>query len=168
MGSSSGIHISRIAVEGFGPLQERSFELGPFNLIYGHNESGKTLLIEFLLRSLFKHASQWPLRSAVGGGKVYLQGLADTETAFSPEREAKLEDLLAPEHQGLPPNLARLLVVRGGELELDEQASGGADRRVVSAIVSSQEMIDHLKEAMQATVRQAKIVGGKIEGDHRG
>jgi len=44
-----GIKIDEIKVKNLGPLPPLNEKLGKLNLIYGHNERGKTLLVEFLI-----------------------------------------------------------------------------------------------------------------------
>ena len=71
------VAIKEVHVQNLGPHTQFSTELGKFNLIFGHNENGKTYLVEFIVRSLFRHANQWNLRSQKGKGKVVLSGLSN-------------------------------------------------------------------------------------------
>ena len=65
------IRIEEINVRDLGPLKgEHHFPLETFNLIYGKNEVGKTFLVEFLLRSLFRSSKGWRLRDFSAEGKV--------------------------------------------------------------------------------------------------
>ena len=112
------IFIQRINLSKFGPLGDQEMEFGKFNLIYGPNESGKTFLTEFILQSIFRYPklSKWPLRELPGQGKVFISGLNSEEVEFSPKSRMKIEDFWAANVPGLPTNMARLLVVKGGEL----------------------------------------------------
>jgi uncharacterized protein YhaN len=162
------ISIEQIVVENLGPLGDQTFELGRFNLIYGRNETGKTYLVEFLLRSLFRHASSWPMRAGLGLGKVTVHGLDEGSTTFTPDDKKKLEHYWDERGAGLPTNMARLLVVKGAELELTESTAAGIDRSVLKAALSSEALIDQIIDRIPATVREANVVDGRIEGHQRG
>jgi AAA15 family ATPase/GTPase len=49
------IRIQKLNVKNLGPIHEFSHQFRLVNLIYGHNEQGKTYLVEFIYRSLFKN-----------------------------------------------------------------------------------------------------------------
>src|SRR3989304_5031489 len=128
-----GICPEQIAVENLGPRGGRPFEMGPFNLVFGRNETGKTYLVEFLLRALFRQAGEWNLRNDVGQGKGRGRGLAAEAVEFTPGGRRKLEDYWAEGELGLPTNMGRLLVVKGGELDFDRGSAGGGGRAGVEA-----------------------------------
>ena len=48
------IHIQDLHLQNIGPLDELQESLKGVNLFYGLNETGKTYLVEFLLRSIFR------------------------------------------------------------------------------------------------------------------
>ena len=48
------IRIEKVNVKNLGPITELNMSFGDINLIFGHNERGKTHLVEFILNSLFK------------------------------------------------------------------------------------------------------------------
>ncbi|MCH7678399.1 AAA family ATPase, partial [candidate division KSB1 bacterium] len=86
------VAIQEIHIQNLGPHTHFSTELGKFNLIFGHNEKGKTYLVEFIIRSIFRHANQWNLRTQKGKGKVVLSGLSNGKAVeFSPDSSKKLE-----------------------------------------------------------------------------
>jgi hypothetical protein len=163
------ISIKQISVKNLGPITNISFDLGKFNLIYGHNETGKTFLTEFLLSSLFKDASNWSLRNVHGQGRLTLMGLEPNAVSFSPESKKKLEDYWQHQERGLPLNFARLLVVRGGQPALSPNSAGGVGRQVLKRAVSDDMMIEQvLNRIGSKTIQQSKIIGHEIEGDKRG
>ncbi|MFQ5942315.1 MAG: ATP-binding protein [Anaerolineales bacterium] len=162
------ISIKQIVVEKLGPLGDCSLQLGSFNLIYGRNETGKTFLVEFILRSLFRHASSWPMRVELGQGKVIVQGLEGGPTTFSPDSKDKLEDHWDESSAGLPTNMARLMVVKGAELELSQSTAMGIDRAVLIEALSSEVLIDRILDRIPPTLREAKVVDGRIEAHKRG
>lgn len=101
------IKIESIQIQKLGPLDSIQFDLGMLNLIYGHNESGKTYLVEFLLQSIFRHAKNWDLRNINAEGSVTLQGLGEQKTIFSPATSKKIEDYWDQNNSGLPLNIRR-------------------------------------------------------------
>ena len=162
------VSMEQIVVENLGPLGDQTLELGRFNLIYGRNETGKTYLVEFLLRSLFRHAASFSLRVGLGRGKVTVRGLQQDPATFAPDSKEKLEDYWDESGAGLPTNMARLMVVKGAELELTESNTVGIDRAVLKAALSSEALIDRILERIPATVREATVVDGRIEAHQRG
>ncbi len=161
------IRIEEITVRDLGPLKgEHSFPLETFNLIYGKNEQGKTFLVEFILRSLFRSSKGWRLRDFSADGKVLLSGINGDSTEFSPDSRRKLEDYLEDAQPGLPLDLAKLLVVRGAELSLVED--GLVDRAILKEYLSSEATLDEIQDSISATVESAQILDGVIEGAKRG
>ncbi len=159
------ICIEQVAVENLGPLGGRTFRFAPFNLVFGRNETGKTYLVEFLLRALFRQAGDWGLRADLGQGKVWVGGLGPEPVEFTPGGKRKLEDYWAERGAGLPTNMGRLLVVKGGELEFDRR---GLDRDVLKAVLSNENLIDCISKRMQKTVMKAVVVEGTIQGEDKG
>lgn len=162
------VSIKQVVVERLGPLAGRTLDFGRMNLIYGPNETGKTYLVEFVLRSLFRQAADWPLRAALGQGKVTVDGLGDDPVSFTLDSSQKLEDYWEQSDAGLPVNMSRLLVVRAADPALTEEHRSGISRAVLKAALSSEPLIDRILDGIQVTVREASVVNGRIEGAHRG
>ena len=79
------VRIEEFTFRDLGPLKgNHHFPLDTFNLIYGKNELGKTFLVEFLLRSLFRSLKTWRIREFKADGKVFLSGLNSDAMEFSP------------------------------------------------------------------------------------
>jgi len=163
-----GIKIDSIQIQKLGPLSSIQMNLGMLNLIYGRNESGKTYLTEFLLHSLFRHANTWNLRDINPEGSVHLSGLSEQATLFSPTNPKKIEDFWSENDKGLPLNMARLLVVKGGELDLSDRVPGGVDREILKNALTSQALLDQIRDSIQPTVRKAQIINQKISGKNQG
>lgn len=161
------IRIEEINVRDLGPLKgEHHFPLDIFNLIYGKNERGKTFLVEFILRSLFRSSKGWRLRDFSADGKVLLSGVNEDMTEFSPDSQRKLEDDLKDAQPGLPLDLAKLLVVRGAELSLVEDKL--VDRAILKEYLSSEATLDEIQGSISSTVQGAQILDGVIEGKKAG
>jgi len=162
-----GIQIDEINVEGLGPIVSAEFPLGPFNLIYGHNERGKTFLVEFVTRSLFKNLSHWSLRSTGERGKVQVSGLSNQlrPLIMTPSSTPKLEDLLDKEEAGLPSRISRLLVVKGADLSFDDKKRNGIDRAILKEFLSGEGVLDDIQKKISATVRGSRVENGEIDGN---
>ena len=162
------VSIQAIRVKNLGPIAEIDWELGSMNIIYGHNEQGKTCLVEFLLRSLFQSTRHWSLRDITGSGRVLVEGLGDDITAFSPDSSRKLDTYWQEHNLGYPSNLARLLVVKGAELEMVRDADGGVDRAIIRHFLSQTAVLEKITHEIQKTISQASIENGAIVGSNMG
>jgi len=160
-----GITIKEINVQNLGPIREISWKIGKVNLIYGDNEKGKSYLVEFLIRSLFKTAG-WKLRTAIGSGKVKVAGIEDNITEFSPATPKKLEDFLSKRYTGLPPDFSKLLVVKGTEVELGEV--GETDKVMLRRYLSHKETLSKIQENISKTIQDSNVDGYKISGRQMG
>ncbi|MFV2045628.1 MAG: ATP-binding protein, partial [Anaerolineales bacterium] len=141
---------------------------GLFNLIYGKNERGKTFLVEFLLRSLFRSARSLPLRDMDADGRLLVTGLDEEPVSFSPASNPKLEDYWQENGEGMPPNMHRLLVVKGAELAMVENEPGGLNKAILKEYLSSEAVLDTIQSKISATLESSKIEEGQIEGAKRG
>ena len=161
------IHLDKISVKNLGPLVSLDLELGSLNLIYGKNETGKTFLVEFLLGSLFRHASKWDLRDIPGKGSVTVSGLRKESTSFTLTTRKKIEDYWKDDELGLPLNMSRLLVVKGGELDL-ARTPGGVNRDVLKTALTSEVLFDQIRKPISKTIQGATLVDQEIRGANRG
>lgn len=159
------VSIKEINIRDLGPIQQFSMKPGLFNLICGHNEMGKTYLVEFLIRSLFKNIKQWSLRSETGQGKISVQGLEGKDVIFSPKSDRKLDDYWSDSKLGLPPDFSRLLMVKGAEVALNES---GADKNVVLKYLSGQDVLSRIEEKIRDNIRKAEIHSEDISGPAQG
>lgn len=163
-----GIHIEEINAKQLGPLDEFNANLKNINLIYGLNEHGKTFLVEFIIRSLFKNTRGFNLRSASYTGMIHVSGLGDEIQTFSPKSRMKLEDYWEESNPGMPTNAAQLLVVKGAELNFEGSPTGRVNKSVINSFLSSEKTLDAVAGKIQATVRDASIENGEIIGASRG
>ena len=161
------VRIENISLKNFGPIGSLDISLKRLNVIYGQNESGKTYLVEFLLRSIFRQSSSWSIRNLPGQGRVTISGLGPKPIPFSLRIKKKIEDYWEKDELGLPPNMARLLVVKGGELGFT-QSPGGINRAVLKTALTSETLLDQIREPIPKTVQSARIVEQEIIGAKRG
>ncbi|TET45727.1 hypothetical protein E3J62_06635 [candidate division TA06 bacterium] len=157
--------ITDINVQNLGPIQEIRWEMGLVNLIFGENEKGKSYLVEFLVRSLFKSAA-WKLRKTIGSGRVRIEGIDDDVTEFSPTSSKKLEDFLIEKYVGLPPDFSKLLVMRSTDVELSEAEE--TDKLILRRFLSHREILERIQENISKTIRQSEVRGYEISGGNRG
>ncbi len=161
------IQIENISVQNLGPHNRLALDLKRFNLIYGHNEYGKTYLVEYLISALFKNSRQWRLRSHSGRGTVTVAGLDKKPVRFTPSSNIRLEDFLAENHPGLPADFSKLLVVKGAELEL-ANVDGGIDKTIVRGFLSNKQVLDQVENNISKTLQKATFENGVLKGDSRG
>jgi DNA repair exonuclease SbcCD ATPase subunit len=164
------LRINEINLQNAGPISKFTMELGDINLIYGKNEQGKTTLVEFILRRLFRQAKDFGLRESVGGeGKIVISGITPNETiSFHTDSQKKLEDLLAKPLPGLPPKISRLLVVKGAELSLKGTSTNSLDITVVKEFLSNAQSLDTIQGQVSPTLQNATIEGYQLSGNQRG
>ena len=162
------IHIEEINAKRLGPLDEFSAKLKNINLIFGLNEHGKTFLVEFIIRSLFKNTKGFNLRDAGSTGMVQVSGLGDEMQTFSPKSSMKLEDYWEESSPGMPTNAAQLLVVKGAELNFEGSRTGRVSKSMISSFLSSEKTLDAVAGKIQATVQGASIGEGVINGNNAG
>ncbi len=165
------IRIDRIKVNRGGPL-DSDFELEPgdLNLIYGHNETGKTYIVESAISLLFRTGRRvpvnWNLRGWDLAGRIAVSGLEDNPVFFT-RTSSRLEDYWEKTGKGLPQDFSRLLVVRAGETSLSGE-SNGVGRSILKDYLSGEGMLDTIRERISQTIQRASVEHKSIQGDKRG
>jgi hypothetical protein len=163
------LRIEEINLQNIGPIAEFKMSLGDINLVYGKNEQGKTCLVEFILRTLFKQAKDFGLRSNMGDdGRILLSGITPNERTSFTIGSPKLEELLSKPLPGLPPKISRLLVVKGAELGLRGPGAGNLDMSVVKEYLSNTQVLDTIHGQISATLQSASLEGYQISGRQSG
>ncbi len=159
------VSIKEIHIRNLGPLNQISMKLGALNLIFGLNEHGKTYLVEFLIRSLFRPSSHFKFREDTGSGKVIVQGLDEDTMIFSPVSDRKLDDYME-KIPGLPPDLSRLIVVKGADTGLTGQEDK-VSRRILNQYLSGQKLLDLIESRISKTIQETSVLNGIIQGPKR-
>ena len=174
-----GIRIEKINISRQGPLdRDFNFEPGELNLIYGHNETGKTYIVEAMIGMLFRTGRntpwilkktklheptvrRWNLR-----GKIKVSGLESNVTVFTPGG-SKLEDYTVS-GISFPEELSRLMVVRAGDTRLSAASDGKGDS-ILRTCLSGKGVLDEIeKNIKHESVKNAIIEEGIIKADHKG
>ncbi|MCK4504950.1 MAG: AAA family ATPase [Candidatus Aegiribacteria sp.] len=173
-----GIRIERISINRGGPLK-KDFNMKPadLNLIYGHNETGKTYVVETLIKFLFNTGKNTPwilrrtkdkastIREWEPAGKVIVSGIENGVTEFK-KTGIKLEDYRYSV-ENLPQDFSRLMVIRAGETRLSDTRDG-VGRDVLKTFLSGEGTLDQVEKNISQTIREAHINEGIIEGASRG
>jgi len=158
--------IKEIHIKKLGPIAGNiDMELGKLNLIKGYNDAGKTLLVEFLLRSMFKTRG-WALRPPTGTGKIIVTGLADQPVTFSPSSSKKFEDYYSGVTEGISTDLSKLLVIKGSEVELGDRTQ--PDKIILQRYLSGREILEKIETPIKVTIKEAYIENREIHGDNKG
>ncbi|MGQ9620758.1 MAG: hypothetical protein ACUVTX_07230, partial [Bacteroidales bacterium] len=161
-----GIKIRNITAKNCGPVGAFNQEFSNLNLIYSRNEGGKSFLVEFIIRCLFKNKKPWGELRETGTGRVTVTGLDNKQVDFKPDKGAKLENYLEEDARGLPLSLLNLLVVKEGETGI-EGSKEGIDKETIKDLLSSRHILDALDSKISETVKKAKI-DDEIEIDKKG
>ncbi len=173
-----GIRIERISINRGGPLK-KDFDMKPadLNLIYGHNETGKTYVVESLIKFLFNTGKNTPwilkrtkdkestIREWEPAGKITVSGLSNGATEFN-KTGTKLEDYRYSA-ANLPQDFSRLMVIRAGDTKLSDTRDG-VGRDVLKTFLSGEGTLDQIENNISQTIREAHITEGIIEGASRG
>lgn len=171
MNSIMTIRIDRIKVNRGGPLEsDFEFEPGDVNLIYGQNETGKTYVVESMIRFLFRTSSRapvdWDLRDWDITGRVIVSGLESNPVSFTKSGN-KLEDYWE-DGTGLPLDLSRLLVVRAGETRLSRAEPDGVGRGMLKDYLSGEGLLDRVAGNIEVVLKGATVEDREIAGAKQG
>ncbi len=157
-----GIRIEKLSVRNCGPVREFSQNLNDLNLIYSRNEKGKSFMVEFIIRCLFKSKSNWGYLRESGSGKVTLSGLDNNSIEFTTSRSKKLEDYFEKDPRGLPASLVKLLVVKEGETKIVKDEAG-INKDTIKDILSPRRILDSIENKISSTVKSALITDTDLE-----
>jgi hypothetical protein len=155
-----GIRIDSISVNGLGPIASVQWAFKDINLIYGKNEQGKTFLVEYLLRSLFKNVPK--TRELTDSGQVIVSGIGEKPQIFHPKSREKIEDYILSPGSSANIDLARLCVIKGGELSMTSTAGETVTKSILKDYLSDQGMLDKIQERVPAVVRESTWEDGEI------
>lgn len=157
-----GIKIEKISVKNCGPIPNFNQNLTMLNIIHSRNEGGKSFLVEFIIRCLFKSKNNWGYLRELGMGKVTIAGLEDKLVDFKTGKGRKLENYFEEDARGLPSSLVKLLVVKGGETEIVKSESG-IDKDIIKDILSPRRILDSIVNKISSTVKSARITDTDLD-----
>ncbi len=149
------MHVVRVRVAGFGPLEALELELAPgLNVVYGRNEAGKTTLLDYLVSHLFRWEQRTGTRletvlgdldrfGDAGGAAGEIELRMGGELHAYPGEGPSLLHHLGLEHAGL----AGLFCVRSGEMELPEKEPGDFWRELKKVLSGLPEGVESLRRS---------------------
>lgn len=161
------IKIEQVNVRNLGPLNDFPCTFKQINLFYGHNEHGKTFLVEFIYKSLFKNKAM-SLRDSSASGQVTVSGLEEKKSQFSPATKKKLEDYWEDSLPGLPRDFSKLLVVKGADLDFASSTPAGVDDKILKEFLSGEGLLEKIGSKIKPTEASATYEEGKIFGGNMG
>lgn len=161
------IKIEQVSVKNLGPLNEFQQNFKQVNLIYGHNEHGKTYLVEFIYKSLFKNKAL-SLRDISGSGQVIMSGIEEKDSRFSLISKKKLEDFWEDSLPGLPRDFSKLFVVKGADLDFASSSPAGIDDKILKEFLSGEGVLEKIGSKIKSTEASATYENGRIYGENKG
>ena len=161
------INLDHIGVTNLGPILKFDQGFKRINLIYGQNERGKTYLVEFIYKSLFKNLCI-NTRPNKAVGQISIDGLEKQSVLFSPSIKKKLEDYWVDSIPGLPRDFSKLLVVKGADLDFISSNTAGLDDAILKEFLSGEGLLEKIEKKLGKTEITATILEGRITGPKKG
>jgi len=167
------LYIKKISAQNIGPIErfEKDFYPSSLYVIYGKNETGKTFLAEFIIRTLFYDVDFWGYTREIDGkGKITISGIEEKDTEFAFQRSKKkntLDKLLESRNYSLSPSLAKILLVKGGEVNLGKDVISKSILRNLLLERGIFEEIDS-DSNISKTIKNAEIENDTLKIDKRG
>jgi len=162
------VQITRIQVNAGGPLEQPiDWTCKDLTLVYGPNETGKSYVVEFLIRCLFRNTSGWTLRNLPADGGVTVAGPTEKTTKLSRNKRPKLDEASDDDAPGLLGDLCRLLVVSQGNSRLSVGETGdGMERNMLSELFSGEHLIESIRKsnALSPLAKDATFESDTIGG----
>jgi uncharacterized protein YhaN len=158
------IRIEQINIDNLGPIQKTQYIFKNINLIYSKNEGGKSLLVEFILCSLFKK-NLWGYNREIGKGKVLVSGINNGTKDYSPQSsKEKLDKYFEKNLASYQTSLPKLLVIKGGETNIDESPDG-INLDTLKKIFSSKNILDKIDGKISKTIQNTPFNDNSINID---
>ena len=166
------VRVDRIEMKAGGPLEHAlDWSCGDLTLAYGGNETGKSYLVEFLVRCLFRTGARlgsgWTLRDIPAGGSITVSGLEDEPLKMSISKRPKLDERWEDDPRGLPNDLCRLLVVSQGHTRLSTvETPDGIEDDMLRQFFSGEQLIESIRNsrALPKSANSATFESGTISG----
>ncbi|HOV55743.1 MAG TPA: AAA family ATPase, partial [Bacteroidales bacterium] len=161
------IRIKEINIDNLGPIKPGRYQFNNINLIYSKNEGGKSLLVEFILRSLFSKKSIWGYNREIGNGKIIVSGINDKSINYSPASKDKLDKYFEKKLNTFQTSLTKLLIIKSGETNINEGPQG-IDVNTLKELLSSKNTLDKIDSKIQKTIQNANFTNNFINIDNTG
>lgn len=151
-----GIKIEKININNLGPISNGTCNLNNINLIFSKNEGGKSILVEFILRSLFNKKFLWGYNRELGNGKIEISGIDQASKSYSPNSKDKLDKYFEKTLETFHASLPKLLVVKSGETYIDE-GPDGINIDTLKKLLSSKNILDKIDSKIPNTIQNANF-----------
>ena len=161
------IRIQEINIDNLGPIKPGKYQFGNINLIYSNNEGGKSLLVEFILRSLFSKKSIWGYNREIGNGKIIVSGINGKSINYSPASKDKLDKYFEKKLNTFQTSFTKLLIIKSGETNINEGPQG-IDVNTLKELLSSKNTLDKIDSKIQKTIQNANFTNNFINIDNTG
>ncbi|HPX46477.1 MAG TPA: AAA family ATPase [Bacteroidales bacterium] len=161
------IRIKEINIDNLGPIKPGRYQFNNINLIYSKNEGGKSLLVEFILRSLFSKKSIWGYNREIGNGKIIVSGINDKSISYSPASKDKLDKYFEKKLNTFQTSFTKLLIIKSGETNINEGPQG-IDVNTLKELLSSKNTLDKIDSKIQKTIQNANFTNNFINIDNTG
>ena len=161
------IRIKEINIDNLGPIKPGRYQFNNINLIYSNNEGGKSLLVEFILRSLFSKKSIWGYNREIGNGKIIVSGINGKSINYSPASKDKLDKYFEKKLNTFQTSLTKLLIIKSGETNINEGPQG-IDVNTLKELLSSKNTLDKIDSKIQKTIQNANFTNNFINIDNTG
>lgn len=155
------IKIEKINISNLGPINNGTYNLKNVNLIFSKNEGGKSLLVEFILRSLFNKKILWGYNRELGNGKIEISGIDQSFKSYSPSGKDKLDKYFEKTLETFQASLPKLLVVKSGETYIDE-GPDGINIDTLKKLLSSKNILDKIDGKIPNTIQNANFSNNVI------
>ncbi|MDI6832797.1 MAG: aspartate 1-decarboxylase, partial [Bacteroidales bacterium] len=155
-----GIKIEKININNLGPISNGTYNLNNINLIFSKNEGGKSILVEFISRSLFNKKFLWGYNRELGNGKIEISGIDQASKSYSPNSKDKLDKYFEKTLETFQASLPKLLVVKSGETYIDE-GPDGINIDTLKKLLSSKNILDK-----SDILPWEQVIVTKIRGDN--
>ena len=161
------IRIKEINIDNLGPIKPGRYQFNNINLIYSKNEGGKSLLVEFILRSLFSKKSIWGYNREIGNGKIIVSGINGKSINYSPASKDKLDKYFEKKLNTFQTSFTKLLIIKSGETNINEGPQG-IDVNTLKELLSSKNTLDKIDSKIQKTIQNANFTNNFINIDNTG
>ena len=166
------LYIKKIIAKDIGPIKDFDGDFFPSFLyvFYGKNETGKTFLVEFIIKTLFSNSfwSSKDEREIRGNGKIIVSGITednnDVQFIFNSNKKS-LDKLLENKKFSITPSLAKILFVKGGNVEIGENV---LSKSLLMELFLKRKIFDEIDSKILGTVKDCEIKKDSLEIDNKG
>jgi uncharacterized protein YhaN len=150
------IYIKQLKLRNAGPISsEQTFSFSPFTLVYGKNESGKTSMLEGLIRSLFLSRSSQSIYGIRGDDFKHMKAWVQMQVngkdiTYQTGDSTTLYDTFDSTPDTVPADLTDLLIARAGDVSFPG-ADTDLDKKTLHSFLSKEQTYTHILNTIQSS-----------------